>query len=283
MVSDSSMESQKRMDNRTMHLPSNYSYCPDRRPDRLKSDAADSIVQFRGASENEEIGRKPSVALHASVPEVVQVKQLRAPDIGSLPVVALDGDGVLLDYNGAYPRAWSKAFGVTPTLLHPEAYWPMARWGVPELTGSKLEDLRATFDQDFWSTIEPMPGALHACEQLVNAGFDLVCVTALDDRFAQARADNLRHFGFPISRVVATGNDASVQSPKAKAVASLNAVAFVDDFAPYLVGVDSNTHRGLITRDPVGSPNVGDLLHHADSTHPNLSAVAIWWIGNFKG
>jgi hypothetical protein len=214
----------------------------------------------------------------ASNPTVVDLKQIRHLDPGPVPVIAIDGDGVLLDYNGAYPSAWSKAFGETPVLADPLAYHPVDRWGVPRLEGTRLEQLRRAFDHEFWSSIEPMPGALEACEKLVNAGFDLVCVTALEDRFAQARADNLKHFGFPISRVIATGIDASIRNPKSAALTALHAVAFVDDFAPYLAGVDSKTHRALITRDPVGSPNVGELLLHADSAHGNLLAFANWWI-----
>jgi hypothetical protein len=98
---------------------------------------------------------------------------------------------VLLDYNGAYPSAWSKAFGETPVLADPLAYHPVDRWGVPRLEGTRLEQLRRAFDHEFWSSIEPMPGALEACEKLVNAGFDLVriLVTVTDrsgdrDRFA---------------------------------------------------------------------------------------------------
>ena len=56
------------------------------------------------------------------------------------------------------------------------------------LTGTSLERLRAAFNEDFWSTIPAVPGALEACELLADLGYELVCVTALNERFSGARA-----------------------------------------------------------------------------------------------
>ena len=54
------------------------------------------------------------------------------------PIMALDCDGVLLDYNLAYAGAWERAFGVYPREMDPQAYWPMDRWGVERLSGERL-------------------------------------------------------------------------------------------------------------------------------------------------
>jgi len=35
------------------------------------------------------------------------------------PIIALDADGVLLDYHHAYARAWAEAFGHPPALRDP--------------------------------------------------------------------------------------------------------------------------------------------------------------------
>ncbi len=48
----------------------------------------------------------------------------------SKPIIALDADGVLLDYHVAYRSAWHKAFNHLPTLKDPNAYWPIDRWDV---------------------------------------------------------------------------------------------------------------------------------------------------------
>jgi hypothetical protein len=52
----------------------------------------------------------------------------------------------------------------------------------------------------------------------------------------------------------------------------LQPVCFVDDYAPYLMGVDERIHRVLITRDPDGSPNTGAVLECADACFPDLRA-----------
>lgn len=192
--------------------------------------------------------------------------------------IALDCDGVLLDYGTAYASAWERAFGVAPVLQNERAYWPMDRWGIPRLEGEHLERFRSVFDEAFWSTIPAVTGAIEACHLLKSQGVRLVCVTALDDQFASARLKNLNDLGFPIDQVITTGNDASIRSPKAAALARLKPVAFVDDFAPYMVGVDDSIHKALIIRDPVGSPNVGAALEHSHTQHDDLLGFAKWWI-----
>lgn len=195
-----------------------------------------------------------------------------------MKTIAIDGDGVLLDYNVAYAHAWQRAFGEFPSLRNPNAYWPMDRWAVQHLTGAPLERLRAAFDEDFWSSIPAVPGALEACELLTGLGYELVCITALDERFSRARAQNLQSLGFPIARVVTTDNIATTRSPKANVLNTLKPDAFVDDYAPYLVGVDPSIHLALILRDPDGSPNTGKLLQLPNSQHSDLLDFARWWI-----
>lgn len=47
-----------------------------------------------------------------------------------MPVIALDADGVLLDYNLAYAAAWQRAFGFYPRERDRCAYWAVDRWDV---------------------------------------------------------------------------------------------------------------------------------------------------------
>lgn len=195
-----------------------------------------------------------------------------------MKTIAIDGDGVLLDYNTAYAQAWFKAFGERLVLKNPACYWPMERWNVRRLVSDELEQFRAAFDLEFWSTIPAIPGALEACEHLADQGYTLVCVTALDERFADARAQNLCDLGFPISRVITTRSEIDGGSPKAQVIADIQPVAFVDDYAPYLVGLDHKVHLALIVRDPVGSPNVGELLNIPDSMHSDFLAFTSWWL-----
>jgi len=194
------------------------------------------------------------------------------------PTIALDADGVLLDFHLGYASAWSRAFGTAPLERDPLAYWPMDRWQVERLEDERRAHFRSHFDEDFWSTMPPLPGAIEACHRLHDAGFQLICVSALELRFEAARLRNLRRHGFPIERVIATGHVSSERSPKADAINTMRPLAFVDDYLPYLRGVDETVHTALVLRAPNGTPNVGEELRLAKSTHEDLAAFASHWL-----
>lgn len=195
------------------------------------------------------------------------------------PTIALDADGVLVDLHLGYANAWQRAFGAYPAERDPLAYWPIDRWQVDRLDDAQRAQLRAQFDEPFWTSLPAMPGAVQACHRLHDAGFDLVCVTALEARFADARLRNLRALGFPIARVLATGHSEGERSPKADAIAALRPVAFVDDYIAYLRGMPSEVHTALVLRAPNGSPNVGEELRLARSVHQDLADFARHWLG----
>ena len=194
------------------------------------------------------------------------------------PLIALDADGVLLDFHLGYASAWQRAFGVAPTERDPQAYWPMDRWEVERLDAARRMQFRAAFDEHFWTTVPAIAGAVGACHRLHDAGFDLICVSALDLEFESARLRNLRDLGFPIERVIATGNAAGERSPKADTIAALQPIAFVDDYAAYMRGVPAHVHTALVLRAPNGSPNVGPDLALARSVHDDLAGFADHWL-----
>ncbi len=194
--------------------------------------------------------------------------------------IALDGDGVLLDYNLAYASAWERAFGFYPKEKDPNAYWALDRWDIERLEGDRLHQFRTAFGISFWESIPAMSGALEACHSLRAAGYTLVCVSALEERFSAARQSNLNKLGFPIERVIATGPASSTGSPKAEALRQLRPVAFVDDYLPYMVGIQPGIHLALILRERNGSPNVGERLTAVTSTHGSLLEFARWWTDN---
>jgi phosphoglycolate phosphatase-like HAD superfamily hydrolase len=194
------------------------------------------------------------------------------------PLIALDGDGVLLDYNLAYAKAWEKATGKYPMERDFHAYWAVDRWHVEKLSGKRLEQFRACFDVDFWSNIPPLGSSVEACHRLHEQGYDLVCVTALSEDLADARLRNLRKHGFPIEKVFPTAHSQQGRSPKADVLEQLRPKAFVDDYLPYMLGVSGGVHKALVLREPNGSPNVGQHLNAVDSTHADLSDFAHWWL-----
>ena len=193
-------------------------------------------------------------------------------------LMALDADGVLLDYNLAYAAAWERAFGTRPQLCKPQAYWAKDRWGVATLEGEALNRFRASFDEAYWSSIPAISGAVQACEALVAAGYELVCVSAVKPEFGKARLGNLLALGFPIAQVYATSNEVTGRSPKAQVLEKLQPVAFVDDYLPYFRGVPQCVHTALVRREQEGGPNTGPDLKAIDSTHHNLADFADWWL-----
>jgi phosphoglycolate phosphatase-like HAD superfamily hydrolase len=194
------------------------------------------------------------------------------------PLIALDADGVLLDFHLGYAAAWERAFGHAPAERDPLAYWPMDRWQVERLDAPRRVQFRAAFDDHLWATMPAIAGAVDACHRLRDAGFDLVCVSALDLEFEAARLRNLRALGFPIERVIATGNAAGERSPKADAITTLQPIAFVDDYAAYMRGVPEQVHTALVLRAPNGSPNTGADLALAKSVHDDLAGFADHWL-----
>lgn len=194
------------------------------------------------------------------------------------PIIALDADGVLLDYHASYRSAWHQAFNELPVLKDMNAYWPIDRWDVRKLDGGELAHFRSFFNVQFWQTIPAITGAVDACHRLHDAGFELICVSALEPEFQTARLVNLQSQGFPIERVIATNAANGTSSPKSVSLNGLNPIAFVDDFLPYHKGVSSEIHRALITRETNGSPNSGPELEEIDSSHIDVVEFAEWWL-----
>jgi phosphoglycolate phosphatase-like HAD superfamily hydrolase len=193
-------------------------------------------------------------------------------------LIALDADGVLLDFHAGYANAWRRAFGASPRERDPQAYWPIDRWDVERLDEARRLHFRKYFDETFWTSVPAIAGAVEASNRLHDAGFDLVCVSALEAEYEAARLRNLRDLGFPIERVVATGNAPGERSPKADAITELDPLAFVDDYLPYLRGIPAHVHAALVLRALNGSPNCGDEMSLVHSVHPDLSDFADHWL-----
>lgn len=193
-------------------------------------------------------------------------------------LIALDADGVMLDYHDAYAEAWGKAFGCRPEIVDPNAYWAIDRYGLRSLEGPELAHFRSFFDDDFWASLRALPGAVEAANRLAGAGWELACVSAIRPQHVAARQANLAKLGFPIARVFGAHGDHGLRSPKADILSELMPAAFVDDYLPYLRGVPASIHRALIDREPTGSPNHGPELSLASSTHSSLLDFSKFWL-----
>lgn len=193
-------------------------------------------------------------------------------------LIALDVDGVLLDYSTAYAKAWEKAFGHHPVEVNPHAFWPHERWGIPWLEGEQLKHFKTQFDEVFWSTLPALPGAVEACAQLIDAGFELIAVTAIDSDWLDARILNLQSRGFPIERVLATGGALPGRpNPKAAFVNELMPMAFVDDYPPFLEGIHESVYLALIQHTQMGDKRGTKGLERT-STYASLHAFSSAWV-----
>lgn len=187
----------------------------------------------------------------------------------AVPVIAIDGDGVVFDYPAAYIGAWERAFGYRPTIKNPNAYWIADRLDIPTLAGAELEHFRSFFDEEFWATMPLLPGAAEAVSLLVNLGYDPVMVTAIDQHFADARWENIQDNDIPFSGIIATPtpegwNRWTDVSPKAHVVMNiLEAEAFVDDYIPFFRGVSNSVFRCLISD---GIPKGQEAAEYTDVT-----------------
>lgn len=203
--------------------------------------------------------------------------QYRARDPDNMnTLIALDCDGVLLDYNAAYPAVWRRVYGQELVTVRPDSYHAVNRFSLRFGSEQERRAFRARFSEEDWESMPALPGALAACRRLVEAGFQLICVTALPQRFRKARQANLERLGFPISDVLATdGPDGP--DPKSAVIARMAPLAFVDDLAENFRGVADTVCKALIDRGWFDSPNrtTGRLL--SDWVHPDLAGFSRAW------
>lgn len=188
-------------------------------------------------------------------------------------VIALDADGVLLNYNQAFGALWSAHFGGDPlTVQDQTAYHATRYWGVeaPE-RGDVFWDY---FDKNGWRTMPAMEGAIEACKALVAAGHTLVCVSSMPEHRADDRLHNLQTLGFPIERMIATGSRfGSTANPKKEAIEALKPDWFVDDELRKLKDLDGVK---LVLIDPGHSdcPNRGQSRDFVHMVVPTLADFA---------
>lgn len=197
----------------------------------------------------------------------------------TLPLIAIDGDGVLVDYHTGYARAWKNAFGSYPKVRNPKAWKAHEYWDVPQLTREERDYFyEVGFTDEVWRNLPAMPGAVEACAILRDAGYHLVCVTALESKHKVARAANFQELGFGIREVFAVGTWPE-GNPKASVLNELQPVAFVDDAMPYLQGLPLHTWSALVHHQVDHNPNfTQDWLRKPDSVHTSLLDFAKHWV-----
>lgn len=193
------------------------------------------------------------------------------------PLIALDCDGVILDYNLAYSRVWEHVFGTPPTVLCKGAYHATNEYQMLFDTNEHKAKFFDAFDIKGWLDMPALPGAVEACKILVAAGNELVVVSSMPEHRDLHRLMNLQRLGIPVNRVIATGRKPDEVNPKLRYLDELKPVAFVDDLVSNFIGV-TDMHCALVEWNVADNPN-----HEADhsivhSKHASLLDFAKYWV-----
>lgn len=192
-------------------------------------------------------------------------------------IIALDADGVLLDYNKTAARVWERAFGVYPAMRDPKAYHFRNVYAMDLVDDGMRAKYYATFARIGWRNMPAMPGAVEACQRLHDMGYELQVVSSMPTAFAAQRRDNLRDLGMPIAGVTATGRAKGGGNPKMAALLDFMPVAFVDDLLCNFEGVHDKMHCALIHWDSVDNPNEAHEHVLKASTHTDMLDFADYW------
>ncbi|CAF2056680.1 unnamed protein product [Rotaria magnacalcarata] len=189
------------------------------------------------------------------------------------PIIALDCDGVLLDYHATFAQIYEKTFGKQLTVVSPKSYHSSTVYDVT-FTPEEQNRFNEIWDAEGWRTMPMLDGALQACNLLHEAGYELICVTAIPACFADHRLANFRSHGFPINRVISTGHDKEnpQNNPKKKIIEEMHPVAFVDDLRRNFKDIQGvHTKFVFIDNECHDDPNQYDNIYY-DVKYPSILA-----------
>ncbi|CAF4840669.1 unnamed protein product [Rotaria sp. Silwood1] len=188
------------------------------------------------------------------------------------PIIALDCDGVLLDDHATFAQVYEKAFGKQLTVVSPKSFRAVDMYGV-KFTSEEENHFYAVWDTEAWRTMPMLDGSLEACHLLHQAGYELVCVTAMSPQFTDHRLENFRSHGFPIDRVISTGYDGENpgNNPKKQAIEELHPVVFVDDSRRNFKDIQGVHTRFVFIDKYHDGPNRHENIYY-DVKYPSLLA-----------
>ena len=110
--------------------------------------------------------------------------------------LALDADGVLLDYNKTAAKVWEREFNVKLVPKDLGAYHFKNQYhGIDMEAPGHRERFRARFAREGWNSMDALPGVQEACELLVEHGFELHVVTSMPLEYEALRFENLKNLG----------------------------------------------------------------------------------------
>lgn len=158
-------------------------------------------------------------------------------------IIALDVDGVLLDYADALDRFMAEKFPEWFKGPKTDIYELHKRYDIPPMYMHAIADLFA--ESERFHTLAPYKNAIPNVRKLYEAGHRIVAVTAcLDSEITKRlRYDNLKmHFGNAISEIHYVG----VHGSKSDILHKIKPDVFVDDLINHLNGAPESTSKYLM-------------------------------------
>lgn len=196
-------------------------------------------------------------------------------------IIALDGDGVLFDYNEMYAQVWEKAFGKKPEKNPVRAYHVRNQYAMDFMSADHKKHFHDVFSTHGWENMMPLPGAVQACQKIHNLGFSLVIVSTMPSEHKEKRLSNAKKYDMPIAHIHTADKDIDdlgldFYNPKKSIIEALRPVAFLDDLLINLYQLNTSTHKAWLRWDTFDNPNSPEHISWADSIHDNMTEFAQW-------
>lgn len=166
--------------------------------------------------------------------------------------IALDCDGVILDYNYTWGKILSQ-FLNKQILPKKVAYFAYNVFDY-ELSPEETKKFHDIFHEHGWSQMQALQGALEAIKILQKKKFEIHIVTSIPQEAHLYRKQNLQNLGVNFSSLHTVGFHHDI-NPKKDIINNMNPVYFVDDLLQNFEGIHSTTSCVLIDIPGEDNPN----------------------------
>jgi 5'(3')-deoxyribonucleotidase len=153
------------------------------------------------------------------------------------PVILIDCDMVLLNFNQAIANAYEQKFNKKLKLIDSKAFKAIKMYELDKLPIEEQMFMKTVAQEhSFWKNMPAMEGAVEFVKKL-SEHFELVVLTSMPVKFEADRMENLQNLGMPVSKVIAVArvND---ENPKKTIAQESGAVLFIDDLAHNFTGLN---------------------------------------------
>lgn len=189
-------------------------------------------------------------------------------------LVALDADGVILDYNQTYAQMFKKAYGIELKVVNPLSYAAFECFAMKKQDPEMVKDFHQRLHHlGMWREMSAFPGALDAVKMMTTKGYRCICVTSMPKQFAHHRLENLQTLGFPINEVIATNHSNRI-NPKKSYIEALHPAYFVDDILKNFEDLNVQTELVFLDNGFEDTPNKSQQHQYAHRTVKSLKEFA---------